>query len=157
VITIGIDPHKNSLTAVALDPSGRDLGQLRLRVTADVGRQLLAWAEAIRPTHIPDSLERRWAVEGAAGLGRGVALLLAADGEHVLDVPAKLAARARLLGSGNARKTDVTDAACVAAVWLLVKGFNPETGSTESQSASVATARHGVREPVQPAWITPPS
>jgi len=31
-------------------------------------------------------------------------------------VPAKLAARARLLGTGNARKTDVTDAASVAAV-----------------------------------------
>lgn len=34
----------------------------------------------------------------------------------MLDVPAKLAARARLLGSGSARKTDVTDAASVAAV-----------------------------------------
>jgi hypothetical protein len=39
----------------------------------------------------------------------------------------------------------------VIAVWLLVKGFSPETGSTDNQSASVATARHGVREPVQPA------
>ena len=36
--------------------------------------------------------------------------------KRVLDVPAKLAARARLLGSGSARKTDVTDAASVAAV-----------------------------------------
>jgi hypothetical protein len=36
----------------------------------------------------------------------------------------------------------------VIAVWLLVKGFSPETGSTDNQSASVATARHGVREPV---------
>ena len=35
---------------------------------------------------------------------------------YVLDVPAKLAARARLLGSSNARKTDVTDAISVAAV-----------------------------------------
>jgi transposase len=34
----------------------------------------------------------------------------------VIDVPAKLAARARLLGSSNARKTDVTDAISVAAV-----------------------------------------
>ena len=34
----------------------------------------------------------------------------------MVDVPAKLAARARLLGSGSARKTDVTDAVSVASV-----------------------------------------
>jgi hypothetical protein len=30
VITIGIDPHKRSLTAAALDPHSRLLGQLRV-------------------------------------------------------------------------------------------------------------------------------
>lgn len=50
------------------------------------------------------------------GLGHGVSQLLAAAGEHVQDVPAKLAARARLLGGGSARKTDRIDAASVAAV-----------------------------------------
>lgn len=108
MITIGIDPHKSSVTAVALDPAGRELGQLRLPVTKEVGVQLLGWARGW-----PD---RQWAVEGATGLGRGVAQLLAATDEHVLDVPAKLAARARLLGSGSARKTDPIDAASVAAV-----------------------------------------
>jgi hypothetical protein len=39
----------------------------------------------------------------------------------------------------------------VIAVWLLVKGFSAGTGSTDSQTASVATTRHGVREPVSPA------
>jgi len=60
--------------------------------------------------------ERSWAVEGAHGLGHGVSQLLVAAGEYVQDVPAKLAARARLLGGGSARKTDRTDAASVAAV-----------------------------------------
>lgn len=108
MITIGIDPHKASLTAVALDPAGRQLGQVRLPVTKDVGALLLAWAQGWE--------QRQWAVEGATGLGRGVAQLLAAADQQVLDVPAKLAARARLLGSGSARKTDATDAASVAAV-----------------------------------------
>jgi transposase len=108
LITIGIDPHKSSLTAVAVDPTGVELAQIRLPVTAGVGQQLLASATAWP--------ERQWAVEGATGLGRGVAQLLAAADQRVLDVPAKLAARARLLGSGSARKTDVTDAASVAAV-----------------------------------------
>jgi hypothetical protein len=37
---------------------------------------------------------RVWAVEGVNGIGRPVAQRLLADGEQVLDVPAKLAARA---------------------------------------------------------------
>lgn len=108
MITIGIDPHKSSVTAVAVDLAGHELGQIRLPVSKELGGQLLGWAQAW-----PD---RQWAVEGATGLGRGVAQLLASASQRVLDVPAKLAARARLLGSGSARKTDVTDAASVAAV-----------------------------------------
>src|SRR4051794_21938959 len=53
---------------------------------------------------------------GAAGLGRGVAQGLAGAGESVLDVPAQLAARARLLNTGHARKSDPIDATSVAAV-----------------------------------------
>jgi transposase len=110
VITIGIDPHKASLTAVAVDPSGRPLGQRRLLVNAGTLGQLMAWA-AGWPV-------RRFAVEGAYGLGRPIAQQLAAAGEQVLDVPATLAARARLLNTGGGRKTDTADAASVAQVAL---------------------------------------
>jgi transposase len=106
VITIGIDPHKSSLTAVALDPTGRLLATRRVTVNAAVYKTLTGWA-ARWP-------QRRFAVEGAAGLGRGIAQLLAAAGEHVVDVPATLAARARLLDTGGTRKTDAADAASVA-------------------------------------------
>ncbi|MCO1658517.1 IS110 family transposase [Pseudonocardia humida] len=108
MITIGIDPHKSSLTAVALDPSGQIADSIRLPVDGAVVGQLLAWAQRWGP--------RRWAVEGAAGLGRGVAQGLAVAGECVVDVPAQLAARARLLDTGHARKTDAIDAASVAVV-----------------------------------------
>jgi transposase len=110
VITIGIDPHKRSLTAAALDSHSQLLGQLRLPVSAQAGRQLLAWAAAWP--------QRRWAVEGASGLGRPIAQLLIAAGEPVVDVPAKLAARARLLSTSSARKTDLADAGSVAAAAL---------------------------------------
>ena len=40
--------------------------------------------------------ERCWAVEGAHGIGRALAQRLVGDGEQVLDVPAKLAARVRV-------------------------------------------------------------
>ena len=110
VITIGIDPHKASLTAVAIDPSGTPLGQRRLLVNAGTLSQLLAWA-AGWPV-------RRFAVEGAHGIGRPIAQQLAAAGEQVLDVPATLASRARLLNTGGGRKTDTADAASVAQVAL---------------------------------------
>lgn len=60
--------------------------------------------------------DRQWAVEGARGLGRGIAQQLASAGELVKDVPPKLAARARMLEVGHGRKTDVLDAVSVAAV-----------------------------------------
>src|SRR5687768_4040947 len=54
--------------------------------------------------------ERRWAVENAGGLGRHLAVRLAAAGESVVDVPPKLSARVRVLSTGNARKNDGLDA-----------------------------------------------
>ena len=50
--------------------------------------------------------ERVWAVEGANGVGRPLAQRLVEDGEQVLDVPAKLAARVRVFDTGHGRKTD---------------------------------------------------
>jgi transposase len=61
---------------------------------------------------------RRWAVEGVRGVGRPLAQRLLAQGETVVDVPAKLAARVRVFDTGNARKTDATDAHAVAMVAL---------------------------------------
>jgi transposase len=117
VITIGVDPHKRSLTAAALDPHSRLLGQLCLPATGQAPTRLLAWA-ATWP-------QRRWAVEGASGLGRSVAQLLVAAGEPVVDVPAKLAARARLLGTSSARKTDLADACSVATAALHHRRLRP--------------------------------
>src|SRR5215467_10629504 len=57
--------------------------------------------------------QRRWAVEGCFGAGRSLAQRLVADGERVLDVPAKLAARVRVYSRGHGRKTDKDDAVSV--------------------------------------------
>ena len=106
MITIGIDPHKSSLTAVAVDATGRQLAARRFAVNAGTLRALLCWAVGWP--------QRQIAVEGAHGLGRGIAQQLVAAGEHVLDVPATLAARVRLLTTGGGRKTDTHDAHAVA-------------------------------------------
>jgi transposase len=124
LITIGIDPHKASLTAVAVDPAGRSLGHRRLLVNAGTLGQLRAWA-AGWPV-------RRFAVEGAYGLGRPIAQQLAAAGEQVLDVPAKLAARVRLLSKGGGRKTDTADAASVAQVALHCETLRAVTAEDQT-------------------------
>jgi transposase len=66
--------------------------------------------------------DRIWAIEGASGAGRPVAQRLLADGERVLDVPAKLTARGRLFDTGQGRKTDATDAHAVVMVAALCDG-----------------------------------
>ncbi len=62
-------------------------------------------------------------MEGAGGTGRPLAARLLADGESVVDVPAKLAARVRVFDVGHGRKTDATDAHAIAMAALRTKGL----------------------------------
>jgi transposase len=75
--------------------------------------------------------ERVWAVEGANGIGRPLAQRLLADGEPVLDVPARLAARARVFDTGQDRKTDPADAQAIVMVALRDKGLRELTPDPE--------------------------
>ena len=90
-VMIAVDPHKASWTAAAVDASLRALTTLRVPVTGDGYRSLrrLAqkWADA------------GWAIEGATGLGAPLTTHLGDDGVDVVDVPAKLAARVRVLST----------------------------------------------------------
>ena len=109
-VMIGVDPHKASHTAAAIDPAENDLGQIRVRAAAGQVQRLLAWAGAWP--------ERTWAVENAGGLGYLLSQQLLAAGERVLDVPPKLAARVRLLATGDINKNDPDDARSVAVAAL---------------------------------------
>lgn len=109
MIVIGIDPHKSSHTATAVDSGGERLGTIRASSTS-ARRALLTWA-AQWP-------QRRWAIEGATGLGKHLAQQLVSNGELVVDVPASLTANARFLQPGHGRKTDQIDATAVAVVAL---------------------------------------
>jgi transposase len=78
-------------------------------------QQLRQWAERWP--------QRCWAVEGAQGIGRALAQRLVGDGEQVLDVPAKLAARVRVLSVGHGRKSDPHDAVSVAVAARSVRSL----------------------------------
>ena len=110
VVMIGVDPHKASHTAVAINAAEQPLGQLRVRASAVQAERLLEWAQAWP--------ERAWAVEGAGGLGHLLAQQLLSAGERVLDVPPQLAARVRLLATGDVNKNDPNDARSVAVAAL---------------------------------------
>ena len=107
---IGVDPHKGSHTAVAIDAAERQLGTVRVRASASQAATLVEWAA--------DWPERTWAVEGAGGLGHLLAQQLLAAGEQVLDVQPKLGSRVRLLSSGSSNKNDPNDARSVAIAAL---------------------------------------
>lgn len=114
-VIIGVDPHKGSHTAVAISAGEEELDHKKVRACRTQVDQLLSWAEPF-PT-------RTWAIEGAEGMGYLLAQQLVATGEHVLNVPATLAARTRLLGSGRTSKSDPNDALSVAVTALRSTGM----------------------------------
>jgi transposase len=114
-VVIGIDPHKASHTAVAVDERELPLGDVRVRASAVQTDQLLAWAQPWP--------QRTWAIENAAGLGYLLAQQLVTAGERVVDVQPKLAARVRLLASVASSKSDPHDARSVAIVALGSAGL----------------------------------
>lgn len=109
-VMIGVDPHKGSHTAVAIDEREEELAKLKVRATRRQVDQLLAWATPFE--------SRTWAVESAGGLGYLLTQQLVEAGESVLDVPATLAARVRVLGNGRSNKNDPNDALSVAVAAL---------------------------------------
>ena len=110
-VMIAVDPHKASNTAAVLDPVTRTLIEsARFANSTDGYEQLTGFARRWE--------QRRWAVEGCHGAGRSLAQRLVADGEMVLDVPAKLAARVRVFSQGHGRKTDKDDAVSIGLAAL---------------------------------------
>jgi transposase len=118
-VIIGMDPHKSSATIEVVDQREQWLGGGRFATDTAGYRRMLATGRAFP--------QRVWAVEGAGGIGRHLAQRLVADGEAVLDVPAKLSARVRVFSTGQGRKTDATDAHSIAVVAVRTAGLRSVT------------------------------
>ena len=109
-IVIGVDPHKATNVVAAIDEQGELVGQQTFAANRKGLRAMERWVKRFP--------ERRWAVEGAGGIGRPLAQKLLAASERVVDVPPKLSSRVRVLSTGNARKNDVLDATFTALAAL---------------------------------------
>ncbi len=124
-MVIAIDPHKASWTAAVVDASSQPVATIRVPVSRDGYRALRRFAD-----RWPDPT---WAIEGASGLGAPLTARLRTDGIDVVDVPAKLAARVRMLSTGHGRKNDDADAVSVAIAARSARRLN---------SAAVDGRRH---------------
>src|SRR4029450_9917135 len=114
-VIVGGDPLKRSATIEIINEREQTVGHGRFGTDRDGYQAMLAAGRKHK--------DRIWAVEGCNGIGRHIAQRLVADGETVVDVPAKLSARARVFATGQGRKTDPVDARSVAVVALRTSGL----------------------------------
>ena len=80
MMVVGVDPHKQTHTAVAADELGRKKAQRTVRARRDGHRELIAWARELAPG-------RLWAVEDVRHVAGGLIRELLAAGEQVVFVP----------------------------------------------------------------------
>jgi transposase len=109
MIVIGIDSHKRTHTAVAVDGTGRKLAEKTLPATGAGHLELVRWAARFS--------ERRFALEDCRHLSRRLSSDLLRAGEAVVPVPPKLMAGARR-SSREPGKSDPIDALAVARAAL---------------------------------------
>ena len=112
MIVIGVDVHKHSLTAAAVDEVGRTLSEW----TGPLGAELSDWARSL-------AQERLWALEDCRHVSRGLEQLLLEAGERLVRVPPRLTAPARRRGRTRG-KSDSLDALAVARAALREPGLD---------------------------------
>jgi transposase len=111
VIVIGVDPHKQTHTAAAIeDSSGEIAGERTVKARRRGHEQLVEWARSL-------ACERLWALEDCRHVSIGLERFLLASGERVVRVPPKLMAGARR-SIRQRGKSDAIDALAVARAAL---------------------------------------
>jgi transposase len=111
ILILGIDAHKRTHTAVAIDQHGRPLGRRTTTATGPSDHlELVRWADTL-------GRERIWAVEDCRHLSRRLESDLLAAGERIVRVPPKLMAHARD-AARTYGKSDPIDALAIARAAL---------------------------------------
>jgi transposase len=118
MIVVGVDVHKHSLTAVAVDELGRTVAEQTAAVRGD---EVVAWACSVGD-------DRLWAVEDCRHVTRGLERALLEAGERLVRVPPRLTAPQRRRGRVRG-KSDRIDALAVARAALQEPELDrPRTG-----------------------------
>jgi transposase len=106
MIVIGVDVHKHSLTAVAVDELGRTLAER----SGQVDEELVDWARSL-------SDARLWALEDCRHVTRALERALQDHGERLVRVPPRLTAPQRRRGRTRG-KSDRIDGLAIARAAL---------------------------------------
>ena len=109
MLVIGIDSHKDTLSACLVDHLGTALEYRSIPNSPAGHRHLIDWAHTINAARV--------AVEGSGTFGRPLAVAALGAGLDVREVPPQLTARLRRRGRTQA-KTDQVDALVIARVAL---------------------------------------
>jgi transposase len=113
VITIGVDPHKTTHTASAVDSAtGELVGELTVPATEEGHEQLRSWAHELGRDR-----SFGFAIEDCRHVSGRLERCLIARGERVVRVPPKLMGQARR-GQRQSGKSDAIDALAVARAAL---------------------------------------
>jgi transposase len=116
VIVIGIDPHKRTHTAAAVEQAtGELVGELTRPAREQGHGDLLLWARSLAG-------ERLWALEDCRHVSGRLERFLLASGERVVRVPPKLMAGSRRSARSRG-KSDAIDALAVARAALREPGL----------------------------------
>jgi transposase len=110
MVTIGVDPHKDTHQAVAVDDVGRQLCERTCDAVADGFGELLGWARALGD-------QRVWVIEDCRHVSGPVERFLLDHGERVARLAPHLMAQART-HVGTRGKSDPIDGLAVARAAL---------------------------------------
>ncbi len=118
MFVIGIDSHKDTLSACLVDHLGTALEYRSIPNTPAGHRQLIDWAHTTNAARV--------AVEGSGTFGRPAAVAAMAAGLDIREVPPQLTAQVRRRGRTQT-KTDRVDAWVIARVALRDNTLAPPT------------------------------
>jgi transposase len=156
-VVIGVDTHKGTHVAVALDPLGRELDHRLIAATRAGYKQLLEWSRQLG--------EPVFAIEGTGSYGAGLARYLEQAGERVHEcerpprrdrragkndrIDATLAARHLLTGEGLSTRRGDGPREQLRALLLERRGaVQARTAARNQLHALLVTAPDTLREPL---------
>ena len=131
MVTIGVDPHKRTHTAAAVDQLEVELAHLTAPARPAGNGQLLEWPRAL------DS-ERVWVIEDVRNVSGSLERFLIDRGETVVRLAAQLMAGARQ-GARTRGKSDSIDALAIARAAL-------REGPANLPTARLAGPEHEIRQ-----------
>jgi transposase len=120
---------------VAIGWDEDQIAEFKVRATIRQVEQLLTWAEPFE--------KRTWAIESVGGMGYLLAQQLVAQGEEVLDVPATLASRIRVLATGRSNKNDPNDAHSIAIAALRAPALRSVEPADHGEVLRLLSKRNG--------------